>query len=273
VSTREDKKNVAIILRRLLEEGYLEKDGKQNGKWRRIETDETVLDIFSEKGKALNVWLPFGINNLCHLYPKNIMVIAGVSGTGKTSILLNMAMQNVKSNKVYYFSSEMGEYELQSRLEKFECGKEAFREIRFVDRCEKFADVIRPNDINIIDYVEIYEEHYKMGLILKNIYDKLENGIAIVAIQKDPKKDFGVGGNVTREKARLYLNLDKSDNGSLVKIVKGKNWAKEGVNPDGMMLNYHIFQGAKLEPITEWYKDNSPYTFPTEEPDWIKGVK
>jgi len=39
----------------------------------------------------LKFW-PFKLENLVHLYPKNIIVLAGASNTGKTAFLLNVAL-------------------------------------------------------------------------------------------------------------------------------------------------------------------------------------
>jgi len=55
------------------------------------------------------------------------------------------------------------------------------------ERSSNFADVIRPNCINIIDYMELSGDFYMVAEYLRQLHDKLDGGIAIVALQKDPK--------------------------------------------------------------------------------------
>ena len=275
VSTRDDKKNVSIILSRLVDEGVLEKDGKRNGKWRKLETDEEIIDLNAPDLPKKKIWLPCGLHNICYFHPKNIMIVAGVSETGKTAWLLNIAKNNTQYEKVYYFSSEMGGEELKFRLKAFKTGIDGFKKVKFLNRGSNFEDVIRPDDINIIDFLEIHEEHYRIGVILKRIYDKLRNGIAIIAIQKDAKKEFGVGGNVTQEKARIYVNLDHSGGHSTATIVKGKNWVDKRISPNKRKLDYWVIDGAKIKPKGNWYKEGEQDIIVNEElsydPEWMKG--
>ena len=263
LSTRAEFKNCSEVLRRLVEKGILEKDKKVNGKWRKVDNDIDVIDIFAPLPERKNIWLPLGLDKLCYLNPKNLMVIAGVSNTGKTAWMLNIAKNN---KNVTYMTSEMGANELQDRLNAFDGGREAFRHVNFVERSLNFEQIVDPDGITIIDFLETTDEHWKVVGTFKDIYERLNTGIVIIAIQKDPKKDFGVGGAGTLNKPRIYINLDYSTHGSQAKIVKGKNWATPNTNPNGMVLNYHIFNGCKLEPITEWSKENEQKAY--VKPDW-----
>ena len=157
-------------------------------------------------------------------------------------------MKNMGKHKINYFSSEMGPMELRDRLNKFETNLKHWKEhVNFRERSSNFADVIKPNDINIIDFLEITDEFYKIGGMIKEIYDKLKKGIVIIALQKNPKTDFGLGGMRSVEKARLYLSIDSGE----IKIVKGKNWASL-TNPNGLGRSFKLVHGAKFVPTTEW---------------------
>ena len=259
-----NKKKIRTVMSRFVKDSIIEKSKNKDGIFRRIDSDIDIIDIFAPLPERKNIWLPLGLDKLCYLNPKNLMVIAGVSNTGKTTWLLNIAKNN---QKVTYATSEMGGTELQDRLSAFDGGKDDFKHVRFVDRSDNFVDIIDPDGITIIDFLETTDEHWKVVGIFKDIYMKLNNGICIIAIQKDPKKVFGVGGAGTLNKPRIYINLDYNQQGSRAKIVKAKNWAIKTENPNNMVLDYHIFKGAKLEPITEWHKenDNKPYI----NPDWV----
>ena len=44
------------------------------------------------------------------------------------------------------------------------------------------------------------------------------------------------------EKPRLYLSMDFN----VLKIIKAKNWAVEGQNPNGMEFHFTLHSGAKF---------------------------
>jgi hypothetical protein len=111
--------------------------------------------------------------------------------------------------------------------------------------------VIKPNDINIIDFLEIHDDFWKIGGMIKGIYDKLDNGIAVIAIQKDPIKEHGVGATRSLEKARLYLTMDSHR----IKIIKGKNWAQQGVNPSGLELHFKLIRGCHFILEQDWIRE------------------
>jgi hypothetical protein len=39
-----------------------------------------------------------------------------------------------------------------------------------------------------------------------------------------------------------------------IKIVKGKNWATEGRNPNGLELRFRLVQGCRFIPDNGWEK-------------------
>lgn len=248
LTTREEKKKCVVILHRLVEEGIIEKYGNKNGCFRRVENECEDIDFFNANDTALSIRYPFGEERYVLTLPKNVIVIAGAPNAGKTAYLLNLAKMNMRNRKVYYFSSEMGDLEFKKRLSKFDL---PLKQWSFVakERASNFADVIRPDDINIIDFLEVYDEFYKMGLYIKEIYDKLQKGIAIIAIQKNLNTDYGLGGMRGLEKARLYLSMETGK----IKIVKAKNWAGQE-NPNGLTLDFKLVQGCKFITLTDWRK-------------------
>ena len=240
--TKEQKHAVIQALKRLQEEGIIEKYGEQRGIYRKIESKADEIDFMGVEEKVMDIQWPFGIERWVKTLPKNIIILAGEANAGKTALLLNFCSMNMGKFKINYFSSEMGAMELRARLDKFEGNLSHWKEhINFRERSSNFADVIKPNDVNIIDYLEITDEFYKVGGMIKEIYDKLKKGIAIIALQKNPGTDLGLGGARSIEKARLYMSMG---NGKL-KIIKGKNWASE-FNPNGMVFNFKLIQGSKF---------------------------
>lgn len=103
--------------------------------------------------------------------------------------------------------------------------------------------------------MEIYEEHFKIGTLIRDIHDKLDRGVAIIALQKRTNSDFGSGGEVTLQKSRLYVNLDNGEGCQIAKIIKAKNWESE-TNPNYLQLEYWIKnKGVCIEPKGNWLRD------------------
>jgi len=246
LTTRNEKKAAIMALGRLVKDGVIEKYGNKHGCFRLIETELETLDYLAAPEKILALQWPFEIEKWVKIMPRNLIVIAGEVNAGKTAYLLNFSALNMLTHEIHYFSSEMGAIELRARLNKFETSLKSWN-VKFWERSSAFDAVIRPNAVNIIDFLEIHDEFYKVGLLMKQIYDKLEDGVAIIALQKNPKTDFGLGGMRSIEKARLYLSLENG----VIKIVKGKNWACE-VNPNGISRTFKLVQGAKFLSTSEW---------------------
>jgi hypothetical protein len=137
----------------------------------------------------------------------------------------------------------MGPEELKLRITKFpDFNKTFWRKFKPRERASNFADAISPNSVNIIDYFEISDNFYAIGGELRAIHDKLKDGIAIIAIQKKGTADLGRGAEFSLEKPRLYLTMNPGE----LKIVKGKNWAQPGRNPNGMVFKFKLINGAEF---------------------------
>ncbi len=239
--------NIRQILNRLYREGIIEKYGLQDGVYRRVESQCEEIDFLHVTDERLEIRFPFEIERHALILPKNIIVVAGESNAGKTAFLLNVTRLNMGQHRVHYFSSEMGALELRARLEKFE-GIPLQKWTFFPkERSSNFADVIQPDDINIVDFLEMSDEFYRIGGLIKEIFDKLRKGIAIIAIQKNRGTDYGLGGMRSIEKARLYLAMEAGK----IKIIKAKNWATQQ-NPNGLELEFKLIQGCKFQITSEW---------------------
>jgi len=251
LSTRNDKKNVSIILKRLCEKGMIEKTNRKAGEFRRVDTDVEEIDFINVCQKKMDLVLPLGAHRWVTFYPKQLIVYAGSPDAGKTALLLNFIELNQSHHKITYMSSEMGAAELQSRLILFDVPLDSWK-FRAIERATNFVDVVDPDGINVIDFLEIGEDFYKVGSMLSEIFAKLRSGVAIVALQKDPKKEYAKGGYMSLEKPRLYMTVDNAYPGHVLKIVKAKNWRDPLMNPNGMQMRFKIVNGCKLLPQGTW---------------------
>lgn len=255
IRTPADKLNRRVAIKRLKDEGIVESHPKDNKRFRFINTQVRLIDFKSARGQQpIALKYPFGIERYYHTRPGNIIVVAGAADAGKTAFLLNIVRMNMFDFPIYYQSSEMGGDELASRLEKFD--DIDLDEWNFTpeERSSNFQDSIRPDCVNIIDYMEFAGgEYYLIADYLKQIHDKLSTGVAIVAIQKKRGAEIGRGGEMGLEKPRLYLSMDT---GKLT-IQKCKNWAVPDLNPNRLIVNYKIVGGCKFIVTRDWFKDEA----------------
>ena len=251
ITTKEEKKNLTVILVRLKDQGVIESYGEKRGCYRPVKADCQDIDLWSETAKPLSIKYPMGIHDLIVTHPKNIIIIAGEPNAGKSAYLLNFAQMNSgRGQEVVYFSSEMGAIELQARLKKFNLPMDEWKKIIWKERAADFAAVVRPNAINIIDFLEVHDEFYKIGKLIKEIFDKLDQGIALIALQKNRGRDEGMGGMRSLEKARLYMAMEPGK----LKIVKAKNWRNDEINPNGLERSYKLVAGCNFRPEGDWRK-------------------
>lgn len=245
-----NRDTIRQVLKRLKDQGKIVKSGRKDGIYRRVDDHAEDIDWQSADDETIDFKYPLGIEKYVLTLPKNIIVIAGVPNAGKTAFLLNCVKMNMKVFDIHYFSSEMGSYEFKSRLSKFEIPLKEWR-FHAKERVSDFASVIKPDAINIIDFLEMTSDFWMVAQYLREIHEKLNKGIALIAIQKNPDTATGLGGYRGMEKPRLYLNLENSK----AKIAKAKNWANSEINPNGLKCHFKIIQGAKFITTEEWGRE------------------
>ena len=253
VTDHRGKENRRKIILRLRGDGIIEGHPKINKQFRYVNTRITSLAFkTASNAGVLPIKWPLGIEKYVNLFPGNIAVVAGSPNAGKTALLLNFIHLNQEAFPVYYFCSEMGAVELRDRLDKFPGMDVNDWKFEAIERAGDFADVIRPDCVNVIDYLEMTTELYLINTHLTAISHKVGNGLAIVAIQKKQGAQYGRGQEFGVEKPKLYLSMDKGK----LQIVKGKSWATKKINPNGLQVSFKIIGGCQFQATSEW--------------DWVK---
>jgi len=250
--TKTEKAAVRQALRRLVDEKIIERVGKKNGIYRKVDTSLIRIDLSdtSDLVGELHIKIPMGVHDFVRIMPGTINVIAGEPDSGKSAYLMNLAMKNTKRFPVHYFSSEMGKAEFIDRLQYFWPNAATDPNMLFYERYDDFHDVIFENDINIIDYVKIFDDFFRMAEIIEKIGRKLKKGVAFISMQKPRGRDDAVGGERTRDLARLYLAMSPG----LIKIIKAKNWRNSMINPNGLERHFKLRDGCFFHPQGEWIK-------------------
>ena len=258
IRTAEAKNARRVVLFRLRAEGLIENHMRVNKMFRTKDPTMARMDFKNApRNPGLDFRWPLQIENLAQIFPKNLVVIAGTQDAGKTAMMLSLIDLNQDRFDMYYFCSEMSDTDLRYRLEMFERDINDWN-FQASYRVTNFADVIEPDAVNLIDFMELTDDAHIVNKYLTDIHNRLRGGIAIVGLQKKEnlrKGDnykYGKGAEGTAEKPRLYVTLDKTLQGGIAKIVKGKNWADRQRNPNGLQLEYRIVDGCRFIPMGEW---------------------
>ncbi len=251
IKTEKDKHNRRMILSRFKAQGRIEAHQKQNKMWRFVNTKKTdILYKNVAPGQIIPITWPLGIEKYVNLHPGNLVVVAGAPESGKTALLLSFIRRNQDKFAIHYFCSEMGEEgeELRDRLDLF--GDIAIDDWTFEahEQSSNFEDVIVPDCINIIDFMELTEEMYTVNTHLTALSHKIGRGLCVVALQKKIGERLGRGQEFSLEKPRLYLSMDKGK----ITIIKGKSWANRKVDPHNLSCRFKIIDGCKFTITEEW---------------------
>lgn len=250
LSDKSDKANARKVISRLSKDGIINPDGKKSGCYKKIDIDCPKIDWKNADLTEVPVAYPLGLEKMIVTLRKTIIVIAGVSDAGKSVFLMQFAAMNTgKGFPIRYYSSEMGDAELKFRILRTNIPNEVWDEVDFRERCVNFDQVIDPHGINIIDYLEIYENPYMIGERIKEIFNRLKTGIVVLAIQKDSGKEFGWGGIASMHKSRLYINIDYET--MTIKKAKNKRYMETSLRDK--KIKFEINKGI-LEPKSEWFK-------------------
>ena len=242
-------------LRRLVQRGVIEHTSKRRGVYRKVEQQVEALEWASAPTEPMEVSLPFDLDQIVNIYKGNVLIVAGEKDTGKTSFCLDFIRRNMGKYELHYFTSEMGATELKNRLVLHEDMKLEDWKFHAWNRAGEFSDAVKKDKVNVIDFLETdAEKPYLVKNEIRHIFDKLGDGIALIAIQKYPGKEFGYGGAGSIEKARLYVTLAKNPDhtGSTAKIVSAKSWKQGGQNPNGKIMRYSLINGAKFIYSGSW---------------------
>ncbi len=267
LTTRAHKKNLTMIMARLVEEGLIAKHGDKRGQFRAI--DRTMAPMNWQEAdvdNTVDLVLPLGLHKLMKLYPKNIIVIAGDTNAGKTAYLLNLVRENAEKFSINYFTNDLTQEELKIRVSRFaEAGMntEPFTACNFIPRNDNFLDVINPDGVTIIDYLKLTDKFWLVAKEIDKIYERLQKGVAIIAIQKDKNAAMGRGGDFAAEAARLYFTLERGR----VNVVKMKNLIDPDKDPNEKSVKFSLWAGCKFIPDLEkgWHDTPKKYGGPGKQ--------
>jgi hypothetical protein len=244
----------------------LEKVGTKTGTYVKVDTSIEYTDFTNSKGlgKPIKFETPLNVGDRTVFFPRSIWGLAGVTGNGKTTFVMNI-IRNIQNDfeTVYFYEAELGPGALQQKLGYFQCPLSSWK---FKAICtansngviqwdsSNIHQKIHPNAINIIDYLEPPEDKpWTIYHIMKKIAAALDQGMAIILIQKKEGAKFGLGGDWSAKATSFYTSLEWG----VLKIEKNSYQQEDKIGRDFKAIDFEIGAGSHVKAKSGWYSEES----------------
>lgn len=224
LKSKGEKTNRRLVFHRMKKDNKIVGVSGKNGWFRKKEGETIYADYVNVVPSSFTLDMPLGISNIVKFSPKAIIVVAGSTNAGKTNFLLNVVKAN--NYKFFYFNSEMSAEKFRERLDDFGLQINFWdAKMKMIEKVDNIVDHIKPNDINIIDYLETdWEKPWLVSKKIREIFDSLDKGMAIIGLQMKSGTSVPRGGEGALEKAQFAICLDikGGDQFHKAKILKAK---------------------------------------------------
>jgi len=240
-----------VTFSRLVEDGVLNRT--KRGWYRKVE-QVAPIEWWRTNGKSsLPFKFPhgiqddsgFGFDDCIELFYGDSIVLSGVSNQGKTAFALNVLVDNIdlcKGNRMMVNEHKPNRFRM--RMDRFfwadiwDGDKPKFDLLPVI---QNHADYIRPDFLNIIDWILLQGEFWTIAGIIQSLQMKLREGLVLVVLQKTRGKEFGTGGEWGDFFPAAHFVLDKPGKLTVMKVKSTKPGTR---SPEGKMFAYDIIEGG-----------------------------
>ena len=254
-----DARYISKLLNVIEKTGTIEKSLNRAGKWRKVDNVRHMMDWKSADPSLIEVKLPLSIHKYVKIYKRTLIVFAGEVDSGKSCASLETVFLNLDLfPRIDLYLSEMHEVELKERigLSKLGVDDKRWDKVRVERREANYEDVIDPDGLSIIDYMAAPQgENYAITDNMRKIYNRLENGVCLVCIQKKVSQEWGYGGEATKQVPTIYIALNEG----VAKCVKGRPAIDPHVPLKYKIIEFAPDRGIRLQEKGFWhYEDEDP---------------
>lgn len=260
-----DKNHISSILNNLLKSKKIQRRGR--GEYVAVNTNMQLVNWEEEEGVCdeYPMYLPFGLNDLVSIAPRNVIVLEGATNAGKTAICMNVLHGSItkSTNKAMYIFSEGGPQEIKRRITLAGMDFSAWKDGRIIASARtstqhQIIEAHNPDGLTVVDFITPpQQDYFRLGFAIDEVHESLGHGVAFCCVQKRSDQAIGRGGEAIREKPRLSMTLDllskeKSYILASLRVVKCKTPKDLMNNPDGMSVDFAVSHGCRLHQLTEW---------------------
>jgi len=268
LTTRSHRQQRSYILLKYINNKYknknnniiLKKDPVKNNVYHIIPTEVDWIDLSLPTEESFPIKLPFDLDKKISIPPKSIIIVAGTTNSAKTALILNTLRLNINSQFEKLFLVSEGAGEIKGRIKSFGDPVDFWKDnIMIASQSDNFDTVIEnynTDGLTCIDYLEPTEgQYYMLTSQIRDIYDCLKTGVAMIALQKKSNQTMGRGGEGTAEKARLYMTVDylcACQRGVVCAVALTKVKQSIDETMQGKELHFRLEHGSKITPLTDW---------------------
>ena len=268
ITSKEDKDIIRKQLSNEVKRGTIDSLGRKSGTYRKVDVRYSVYKIDGNTvEKPLPIQLPLNIHSLGEICGGDILSVWGEKSTGKSAFGLYSSWLNkdlFPGHTVRYIQNgELKRRRATKRLLKMPQDVYPWqtwnKKVDFIDPegCH-WSDIVDPDGFNVIDYIERLTDAFLIPEDISRIQAKMDKGVALIMVQKDPTKTFGAGGAQLKNKPTLIVSLQRGDRHNEARIIDIKDYdddkvyAQYGVrNPAGLWMPYHLVKGWKFIPRSD----------------------
>lgn len=265
--TRGEKKTISDALQYYKKQGKINSIDGKRGHWEVVEDEPETMNLLEVEIEPYNISLPLGISEYATVRPGSIILLSGASNAGKTVFLLSTCRNYLPTHTptpfllkikgvppLFYLNSEMSAVELATRIKGFGDDPASWMpHVKFIERTHSFDKLVDPDGVTFVDYLEVNEDFFNAGKFIADIHRRLKGGVAVVAMQKKQGAAHAKGGEMTLEKPRLVINLDRNEqHGLICKIMKAKEPVDYMHSIQGMERDFVITGQSGILPISDW---------------------
>lgn len=290
-----EKTAVRVALNRLCKAGKIEKIPGKTGVYRRCVTELDDMEWDDGEDNPFPMPLPFNLSSQIKVLCGSVVIVSGTTNAGKTTFafqcveaFLREIVTSFRGNAererafalacastpranpqdllqelarmdkpVRYLNCELSSPQIRRRAQAM--GSEAVEllknRVRWVNRTHDWARAIDPDALNVVDYLQIYDEFYRVGQLISEIHARLRNGVALILIQKKTGEATPRGGEFALERAQVAIYLDSNpaigSGGGICTLRKVKEPVDPSHNPQGKQLDYRLGANMRLEAISK----------------------
>ena len=246
IASAEGKAALRTILWRFEQKGEVVSLGR--GIFRKVNITLDKVDWQkANPDKVVPLVFPFGEHEYCRIYPKSIIIVAGSKNVGKTAYLYNFIKLNMNKFPIDLYNSETSPEQMNERFRPLLIPEPAPFDV--YERYDNFADVIKPEKVSVIDYLDVGSETYLVGAEIDAIFRKLK-GVAVIGLQKPApatiytktgqkkviERDLAYGAAFSAKRAVLYITMSVNK----LKLLYVKTPKQKNVNPDNMTFTFKL---------------------------------
>ncbi len=245
ITSAQNKHHLRTILYRLEEKRVIVSVGR--GVFRKVDNEAPIIDWQqADVTNTVPLRFPFGLEEHAKIFPKSIIVVTGSKNAGKTAFLYNFIQMNMGLHIIDLYNTETGPEQMKERFEPLDIPYPA--PFNVYERYDNFADVIHPDHISVIDYLDMQSEVYWVGSEIDALFRRTNN-VVVIGLQKPPPsityvkgvkkvidRDLGYGGGFSAKRSVLYISMSEHK----LKLVYVKTPANPKINPNNRQWTFGI---------------------------------